>query len=343
MIHYRLPKQQPLTWMKSMQSYQINQRALSMFSPLPDDLLLEENKNYLFDLSFMSLIAVKGEKAAEFLQGQLSCDLNQVTSNTMRQGLMCNLKGRILAMLDVFRYQDHLYLNLPDDMLESTLQSLAKTAMFSRVKLEKTTTLKCYGFYCQNPNDRLPEGFRLPENPFAVFETETYCAYHLGQGLSILCVKAESDGPIRKPFEAVNQYRSALAWQRLNLSMGRISIYPVSRGLFLPHRLDLQNKDYISFNKGCYKGQEIIARTHYKAKLKHQMHLYHIKTIAPLASGQKVFDESGQTEIAELIDFAPIDQENTLIALSILIHWSGDRVVFEGLEQQMIELKELES
>ena len=98
----------------------------------------------------------------------------------------------------------------------------------------------------------------------------------------------------------------------------RLSIYPESRGLFLPHRLDLHLTPYLSFDKGCYKGQEIIARTHYRATLKHELATYLVNTEEQLFSGQKLFKSDESIELGELVDFSYLDKNQYLIAVSII-------------------------
>jgi folate-binding protein YgfZ len=109
----------------------------------------------------------------------------------------------------------------------------------------------------------------------------------------------------------------SLTWHTLKLYQKQIDIYPESRGLFLPHRLGLHLSQYISFDKGCYKGQEIIARTHYRATLKHELKTYIIRTEHPLYSGQKLYNVNEETEIGELIDYSMLGDNTYLIAVSI--------------------------
>jgi hypothetical protein len=78
----------------------------------------------------------------------------------------------------------------------------------------------------------------------------------------------------------------------------------------------------LSFNKGCYKGQEIIARTHYRAKLKHTLKLFYINTTEPLQSGQKFYDIKTHLEIGELIDYCPLENHRFLIAASMIFDHS---------------------
>lgn len=303
--------------------YKINSRQLSAYTPLADEFIHHEQKNYLFDLAYLTGIHVIGEQAQDFLQGQLTCDLRTIHERQMQKGALCDLKGRILALLDVINWRSHGFqLILPRDLLTSTKASLAKTAMFSRVTLAHANHYQLFGFYLQNENDVVPFHLKLSNLVGEVTSQGDYCCYGLGHSFYILLVENTKAQGLREQFETCSQFRGSLAWHRLQLQKKRIEIYPESRGLFLPHRLGLQLSGYLSFDKGCYKGQEIIARTHYRAKLKHELKLFKVHTNEILLSGKKIFNEEGKIEIGELVDFCPIGEEEYLIAASMLFEHS---------------------
>lgn len=303
--------------------YIINNRPLSTFSPIQDELNLDAHANYLFDLSYLGVLDVIGARGSEFLQGQLSCDLREVTPIQMRQGAMCNLKGRVLALLDVIDWNG-LHLIVPQDLLTETQSSLAKTAAFSQVKLDSSATHQIFGFCLKNRDDMIPFNAQLSDEIHTVVQNETFCSYHLGGGYYIFIVNAINASDMSAPFIKQNQWRGALAWHYLQLRQNRLEIYPQSRGLFLPHRLGLQLSGYLSFNKGCYKGQEIVARTHYRAKLKHEMKLFTIQTSEILQSGLRLLNQNDNTELGELIDFCPINDNTFLIAASVIFDCPAD-------------------
>jgi folate-binding protein YgfZ len=310
--------------------HQINSRQLTTFSPLTTELVYAPNTNYLFDLSYLAVLQVIGDKAQEFLQGQLSCDLRDVTPQQMRQGALCNLKGRVLALADVINWFLHgLHLIVPADLLIETQTSLAKTAMFSRVTLHPATDYQLFGFYLQNINDVIPFDGELPKMPYEVVYQDGYCCYCFEKDFYIFLVNAHQAQALREKFIKISQWRGSLAWHALQLQRKRIEIYPQSRGMFLPHRIGLQLSNYLSFNKGCYKGQEIIARTHYRAKLKHELKLFTIETDETLQPGQKLFSNDNSTDIGELLDYCPIGEKTFLIIASVLFEHPA-QVHFEG-------------
>ena len=292
-----------------------------------DNMDVLPEKNYLFELPWLSVADVIGDRAGEFLQGQLSCDVSEITDKTMRKGAMCNLKGRVLALLDVINWQGF-KLVLPTDLVSDTLTSLSKTAMLSRVKLQQNLDLKVFGFYLGNPDDLLPYNVTPSAERYSVISNDAACMYALSEHHYLIVTSAENAQNLTEPFLALHQLYGSLEWHKQQLERLDIQIYPQTRGLFLPHRIDLHKTDYISFDKGCYKGQEIIARTHYKAKLKHGLRKFMIHTQEKLAVGMKLFGTTDRAEIGELVDFSPLDADSYLIACTILNEYP-EQVVFE--------------
>ncbi len=295
----------------------VNNRSYTAFLPIDDELDLKPHKNYLFDLSWLGCLDLTGAASQDFLQGQLSCDLKKVTSSQMRSGALCNLKGRLLALLDVIDWHG-LHLILPCDLLLKTQNTLNKTAVFSKVKLNQAQDYQIFGLYLQNSDNIVPFNAHLTHERYSVISTDTYCAYHLGLGFYIFIISKSHVDDVCSHFIKEEQMRGSLSWHALRLRQHHIEIYPESRGLFLPHRVGLHLSGYLSFDKGCYKGQEIIARTHYRAKLKHEMKLFMISTTEPLKSGQRLFSPDNHKELGELIDFCPFDQSSYLIAVSMI-------------------------
>jgi tRNA-modifying protein YgfZ len=306
----------------------------TILSSLPNEFSWQSDKNYLFDLSYLCALAIAGERAAEFLQGQLSCDVRQVSNDSMQQGAMCNLQGRVLALLDVINWQG-LKLILPKDLMAATQTSFSKAAMLSRVKIEPDTSIKMLGFYLANQDDLLPRDLFLPTKPLSLTARHESCCYHLGHQFYVILISKEGAQALSQPFIVKQQMRGSLVWHQLQLRHKAIQIYPETRGLFLPHRLDLHLSGYLSFAKGCYKGQEIVARMHYKAKRKHSLRIFTIATNEPLIVGKKIFDTTGKKEVGELIDYSPLQDERYLIATSILLQ-HPEEVLFAGHEKAVV-------
>lgn len=318
-----------------LKEYIINKRVFTQLATFGEEFNLKKNKNYLFPLSYLSSLRLRGDQAGKFLQGQLSCDIRQVSSTTIRQGALCNLKGRILALMDVIDWQG-LQLILPEDLLADTQISLSKTAQLSRVNLEPSSEYQFYGFYLQNPDDLLPS-ISLPSENFSLTASKETCCCRLSATMYLIIIENQQATVLSEPFFARGQLHGSLAWHQLQLQQKQVLIYPETRGMFLPHRLDLHLSGHLSFDKGCYKGQEIIARTHYRAKLKHSLQLFTLDTKEPLYPGKKLLDPTGKIEVGELIDYCPLNDEHQLIAASV-IHEPAPTILIED-HQAVVNLK----
>ena len=300
--------------------------------PHPEALDLAPNKNHLFDLNHLGVIKVSGERASEFLQGQLSCDMRLVNATTIQQGALCNLKGRVLTLLDVLYCWDTYWLVLPTDLIAETLLSLEKAAMLSRVKLEPENSLRVWGLLTHSTADILPT-MPLPESPKSLTQSKDCACYQIDKDLFILLTLSECDALNIDLFKAQNQLKNAQAWHHNQLQQKRFSIYPQTRGLFLPHRLNLHNTGYLSFNKGCYKGQEIIARTHYRGTIKHALITGIIQCNTPLLPGMKLLNIHTHLEVGELIDYCPIDENHHYRIICSKLLESEDVFQFENSEE----------
>lgn len=297
-------------------SITINQRAYSCGN---FDESIEINPNSFFDLDYLVALEVAGDKTAEFLQGQLSCDMRQVSATQCQQGLICNLKGRVMAIVDVIFWQNSYYLITSRDQAGYIMESLGKIAPLSRVKLNQRDDLRLWGFYgCKV--DALHDLWQLPlaQEKYAMTSNSNNGGYNIGENFIIIITKTAN-----KPATIYGSHH----WHHLRLSEKAVELYPDTRGLFLPHRLGFHETGHISFTKGCYKGQEIIARMHYRSTVKHQLKIFLITTPHPLQAGKRLLHDN--LEIGELIDWSPISTERYLIAAS-MINGHPDTAIIEG-------------
>ncbi len=309
----------------------IYSRHYTAIHPLSVELHYLPKTNYLFDLDYLSVIQVEGDKASECLQGQLSCDMRAVSDTHMQQGVMCNLKGRIMAILDVVLMTNQsIALVVPADLSADTQASLAKAAALSRVQLHDTG-LKVYGLFVQNEEGALPFDMPLPAERYDVVHNETMCCYKIDQYFYIYIVQPTMANAISEPFITQDQYRGSLAWHALQLQHQRVEIYPESRGMFLPHRLDMHLSGHINFEKGCYKGQEIIARMHYRSTQKHKLVSFMVEIDAEPKVGVPIYAEDNETVVGEVIDYCIADNHRYIISASILINFHGSpNVILQG-------------
>ncbi len=274
--------------------------------------------NEFFDLQHLGALEVIGERASEFLQGQLTCDLRNVNATKMQQGAFCSVNGRILAMLDVVELQG-LHLILPHDLCAPTQASLAKAALFSQVKITVSNKWRVFGLKLNDSASLLPFGLSWPVGLNEVSSGNGCYCYRIHGDLYMLLIETTAYNQVVNWLYAVGwQILDPLSWHVLQLQAQRARIYPESRGLFFPHRIGLQNTGYISFNKGCYRGQEIIARMHYRAQLKHELRIVTIESQVELVPGNPIISPVTQDKIGEIIDFCRVAPNSYYVMISVL-------------------------
>jgi folate-binding protein YgfZ len=245
----------------------------------------------LCDLSHLALIKASGEDSITFLQGQTTNDVRKVSTTHHQLNSYCSPKGRMLALFRLFQRHGDYYLSMPQELLETTLKRLQMFVLMSKVKLEDAgDTLLRFGLSGPNAEKLLQEqigvtpaeadtsltqaGITLLRIPGTHPRFEIYgdseAMQNLWQSLGSRVHKAGAD-----------------CWDLLDIHAGLPAVYRETVEAFVPQMVNLQLVNGVSFKKGCYTGQEIVARMQYLGKLKRRMYLTHVEaTERPLAGDE---------------------------------------------------------
>ncbi len=273
----------------------------------------------IIKLTHLTPIAVNGDKARDFLQGQLTCDIRDITPTQIRLTAHCSPKGRVLSSFHVIQFLDTLYLIAPDIMQHAIIQQLKKYAVFSRVTLQPTEQriLGCVGETAVAALRQLIG--TLPEQPDQAMTHEAlliirmhgeqprYVIFGAPAAIAILQTATLQTATLQQAL-AANDLMDDLQdtsehWRLLDIQAGMATIYPETSDLFTPQMLNYPALNAVSFSKGCYTGQEVIARTHYLGKAKrHLQYLISSATVLP-KPGESLFDAQ-QQPIGTIIDAA---------------------------------------
>ncbi|MGI9305110.1 MAG: YgfZ/GcvT domain-containing protein [Gammaproteobacteria bacterium] len=277
----------------------------------------------LCDLSHEGLICAYGDDATKFLQSQLSSDVAQVSEYQSQLSAYCNPKGRMLAAFRVFQRAGTYYLRLPREMLEPTLKRLKMFVLMSKVTLEDASDSLVHVGY---------------SGPGAVKELETALDKAPAQVNDCLttngCTVIRIQGPHPR-FEIYGELEAMKAlwdklnvrgapvgaspWALLDIMAGIPTIFPATSEAFVPQMANMDLIDGVSFSKGCYPGQEVVARMHYLGKLKRRMYRVRLDTDALPHAGDEVFAEGDQRAEAkgQIVDAQP-HPDGGVAALAVL-------------------------
>ncbi len=267
---------------------------------IPDNTALINNLtsgiNYELGLGF---IKVSGAESQSFLQGQLTCNVMSLAEQQATFTAYCNIKGRVHFIANLFcRSTTEYILAMPKDIIEHAVVVLKKYGMFSKISIEQVQ-LKSFGLIINSSDNpeltehalklsnnktnnehdimfiNVTDYFKLPD--YKVFECYYSDAVNLTEltplhDLQKLCSSIDTLQADSKP---------EFAWSYLYLISKIPLLNKNSIEQLLPHYINLPELGIVSFNKGCYTGQEIVARMHYKGNIK--KHLY----LAKLSSSSK--------------------------------------------------------
>jgi tRNA-modifying protein YgfZ len=224
------------------------------------------------ELSDAGLISVSGPDAATFLHAQLTSDVLAIRGERIQYSGYCSPKGRLLATLLVWRMADEILLQLPAASAASIRARLAKYVLRSRVTLsDALERFHLYGI-AGSAAQRVAASLvgAAPAAEHDVASRNGFALAHLSARRALLLSPAAGTQALH---EAMGEDASpAEAWARLDIEEGVPWITPDTEDRFVPQMVNLDLLGGVSFSKGCYPGQEIVARMHYLGRLKQRMY-----------------------------------------------------------------------
>jgi folate-binding protein YgfZ len=271
--------------------------------------------NGVSPLGHLGVIAAAGEDAASFLQGQLTNDVVLLPVGQARLAAWCSPKGRMLAsFIVVKRSADDLLLVTSRDVLPATLKRLSMFVLRSKCKLrDATAEFALHGLAGE-------AAAAAPGNPWqaseagGAFTVRLPAADSVGRALRIAPQgTGEPAGPSLEP--------SVWAWGEVRSGVATITA-PVSEA-FVPQMLNYESVEGVNFKKGCYPGQEVVARSQFRGTLKRRAFLAH--AAGPLSVGQEVFTAADPSQPCGLVaQAAPAPQGGFDAIVSMQVSARGE-------------------
>ncbi|WP_416364199.1 YgfZ/GcvT domain-containing protein [Pseudomonas sp. NFX183] len=292
-------------------------------------------------LSHEGVLAVRGADAAKFLQGQLTCNLNYLSDTQASLGARCTQKGRMQSSFRILLQGDGVLLAMASELLEPQLADLKKYAVFSKSKLTDESAA-WVRFGLSNADQALASlGLELPAETDSVTRSDTLIAIRVSPGRSELWVPVEHAETVRAQLATQLQPADLNQWLLGQIRAGIGQVMPQTRELFIPQMLNLQAVGGVSFKKGCYTGQEIVARMQYLGKLKRRLYRLSLDATELPEPGTPLFAPSHNSAIGEVVIAAKADQCVELLAvLQAEAADSGDVHLgtLEGPSLQLLDL-----
>lgn len=290
------------------QNAQIENNSVISFGDPNNEIAAADQTDIICELSHLGFISAIGEEAESFLQNQLSNDVKHVNEEQSQLNAYCTAKGRALALFRTFKRGEHYYLQLPVERIDATLKRIRMFVLMTKVTLEDTSD-KLVSFGISGPNavtnlQKLTKEIPQQDNHCVRADELTICK--IAGKLPRFMIVADTSSAI----DAWNKLSSDCkpcshaAWSYLDIHAGLPQIYEANNEAFVPQMLNLHNLDGISFQKGCYPGQEVVARMHFLGKLKRRMYLAHVDSDKKADAGNLVFakDDTSKDGVGKVVD-----------------------------------------
>jgi folate-binding protein YgfZ len=293
-----------------------------------------------------ALLLVKGPDAFKFLQGQVTCDVDSVavqkeTASQSVLGAHCTHKGRMLFSFRAIAFdKETIALSIYKPLLESAKAALQKYSIFSKVKLiDASEQYQLWGYIGEPTGleDTFPE---IPANETKVSLLEDSALLNIRKGRYEIWLHEDQNSLLSD----TPQIGDSDMWNYFNIRDGLGEVREETVEEFIPQMLNLQVIDNgISFTKGCYTGQEVVARMKYLGKLKRYMHRFIVDTDSyldkPIASGSPLFTADKKQSIGNVVFTANIPSSNQVELLAVVTEEavSADEVYLDTDFQQKLK------
>ncbi len=280
------------------------------FAPAQQEAAAALAQTVISPLAHLGAIRASGTEAELFLQGQLSNDLRRLGAAQAQLSSYNSPKGRVLDLLVLRRDSDSILLEARHDTLGATLKRLRMFVLRSKVALEDLgARYAAFGLSGPAAAELLRQaGLPQPAQDWDCADADGVTVMRRpGAGAPRYSVHAAPERLAALWGEFASQSRpvGTAAWRLLDILAGLPAIRPQTADHFVAQMLNLDHLGAISFSKGCYPGQEIVARMHYLGNLKRRMFLCRAGA-GEAAPGMPIHAADGDAQaIGEVVDGAP--------------------------------------
>jgi len=221
-----------------------------------------------------SIIEISGEDHLDFLQGQLTNDIKKNEKKFIYSG-MCNPKGRLFAFLRILRTPDSssIFFVIPSSLADAVQKRLMMFILRAKVVIQKAENFHLIGIIDDNPliDISADRKLNLPDQT----------------NRSVMIFQ---DNDLYKQMTTKHSFDDISNWIKKDIEFGIPEVMEQTQEKFLVHTCNLDLIDAVNFKKGCYTGQEIVARTHYLGKPKHRSFYGVVNSKLSLDYGEQVFE-----------------------------------------------------
>ena len=273
------------------------------------------------ELTGAGLIAFTGDDAVAFLHAQLTSDVVGLAVPATQYSGYCTPKGRLLATGLLWRLQDVVLLQLPAALREAIQSRLSQYSLRSRVKAsDATPRYALFGISGANAAAAMHAlvGPQESENHQIISRDGTMVMRVPGERYVVLTPREGAD-TVRATLDAHAAAASEESWTASEIAAGVPVITQASQEEYVPQMVNLDLIGAVSYSKGCYPGQEIVARTHYLGRLKQRMYRIALPPGVTPSVGDRLYsDQFGAEQASGSIVDAVLREDGAAEALAVM-------------------------
>lgn len=294
--------------------------------------------NIISDLSYLAIIEISGADAESFLNMQFTSNINKLSEHQLQFSAWCNPKGQVKTTFYIYRHADYFYILLPEELKVSFLKQLTMYILRADVQLtDRSDALTRLGL-CLEKSDILNQ---FPDNlvvlPLASTETDLSSR----PSRYIIVTDIQQVESVRKTLTEKLTDTDSFTWKALDIQTGIPWLTQETTEKFLPQMLNLDLMEALDYQKGCYPGQEVIARLHYRGELKRNLYLATCTTKKRPDPGTSIVSSDktvgtviqAQTDVEATYLLAVIDNDSIKDNL-FLYNTDGSRLTVSSLIKQ---------
>ena len=289
------------------------------------------NGNIISDLSQFAVIEVSGDDAQSFLGGQLTSDVKKMDRGQSHLTAWCSAQGRVLAIFRIVRRPEAFWLQLPLELKDAVIKRLKMYVLRAKVKIaDRSDNLAQVGLSGNAVPDFLARQLTtLPAEVNHAVHADDYSMARIGGVMPRFVIIGQTEPLIKlwTQAEGILQPVGAAAWTLADIESAQPWIVESTREQFLPQVLNLDALGGVSFNKGCYPGQEVIARLKFRGQVKQRLFRGQVGESMTVAPGTKLYLLQEDASVGEVLLSAP--------------HPAGGQALLAALRVDLADSKDL--
>ena len=323
---------------------QINAKGYTNFGSVHDECNVIFKADVVCPLSNISILKISGADALNFLQSQFSNDINLLTESLSQINSYCNPKGRIISVFRMIKLENEYFLLLQKELSGKVMERLAMHKLNANVDIDDCTDeYYLLGVILQKNTDTHTE-LTLPGNYNAACTNKDLTTIKICNSSEkfLLFFKHEHMNIFWDKFIKQLSLVGTSAWELSNIYYGSPDVFEETSEHFVPQMLNMDITGGVSFTKGCYPGQEIVARLHYLGDPNKRMYMINIASEKTFTPGTKLFrEDNDQESCGEIVSAQQLYNSKSAALAVIRTRDISERIIVKSQDNPIITVKDL--